>query len=55
MGVGGTEAQEGRDICEHRADSHCSTAKANTTLESSYTPIKKKLKTNTTPFYSDGL
>ena len=31
-----------RDICICIADPHCCTAETNTTLESNYTPIKKK-------------
>ena len=40
-GWGGREAQKGRDTCIRIADSQCSTAETNTTLESNYTPIKK--------------
>ena len=41
---GGREVQERGDICMHTADSlHC-TAETNTTLQSNYTPIKKKRK-----------
>ena len=41
---GGREVQEGGDIYLHRADSHCSTAETNKTLERNYTPIKKRKK-----------
>lgn len=41
-GEGGREAQEGRDVCIHIADSFNCTAESNTTLQSNYMPIKKK-------------
>ena len=41
-GGGEREAQEGGDICILTAHSHCFTGETNTTLESNYTPIKKK-------------
>ena len=31
-GEGGSEAQEGRHVCIHIADSHCCTAETNTTV-----------------------
>ena len=39
---GGREAQEGGDIDIIMTDSHCYMAETNTTLQSSYTPIRKK-------------
>ena len=39
---GGREAQEGGDIDIIMTDSYCYMAETNTTLQSSYTPIKKK-------------
>ena len=48
-GGGGRETQEGGDLCVHTVDSHCCTAEANTTLESSYTPKKKKIKNKHNP------
>ena len=41
-GGGGGEVPEGRDICIQIAGSLCYTAESNTTLQSNYTPIKKK-------------
>ena len=38
---GGRDTQEGRDICIHMAASCGCTAETNTTLQSSYIPIKK--------------
>lgn len=40
VGVGGRLEKVG--MCVHTVDSRCCTAEANTTLESSYTPMKKK-------------
>ena len=40
------QAQEGGDLCIHMADSHFSTAEANTTLKSNYTPILKNNNNN---------
>ena len=37
------QAQEGGDICVHIADSYCCTTETNTTLQSNYSPIKKKI------------
>ena len=46
MGIGDErEAQEGWDICIHKADPLCCTAETNTTLSRNYIPIIKK-KTN---------
>ena len=39
---GRREAQERWDICIHMADLRCCSVGTNTTLESNYTPIKKK-------------
>ena len=40
MGAGGgRQAQEGRDICIHIADSFHCTAETNTTLKSNYSPF----------------
>ena len=44
MRVGGEGGSKGGDVCIHRADSLCSTAEANTPLQSNYTPIKKIMK-----------
>ena len=43
-GVGRREVQEGRDICILMTDSHGRTVETNTTLYSSYSSIKNKLK-----------
>ena len=37
--------QEGGNVCKHVADSRCCIAETNATLQSNYTPIKNKLKT----------
>ena len=42
MGGGGSEVQEGGDICIFMVNSHCCMAEANTTSQSSYHPIIKK-------------
>ena len=39
---GRRKAQEEGDIYTHVPNSHCCTAKANTTLESNYLPIESK-------------
>ena len=41
-GGGGREVQEGGDICIHIADSLRCTAETNITLQSNYSPCKKK-------------
>ena len=41
-GWGSRKIQEGGDICILIAGSCCSTAEANTTLQSSYPPVKNK-------------
>ena len=40
----GREVPEGGDVCTLRADSCCCTVESNTTLQSSYPPIKNKFK-----------
>ena len=42
-GGGGRKTQEGEGICILMPDSPCCTEKSNTTLQSNYPPIKKKI------------
>ena len=45
-GWSGRRGSEGGDICIHTDDSLCCIAETNTTLQSSYTPIKNNEKKN---------